>query len=109
LSYNTLTIPLRNDLPYYIFSITLSGVTYRLQLIFNGRMNRWIMNIFDASENQILSGIPVLILTNLTGQYRYLSVPSGIFIANDNTGQDMQPTQFSFGVTETLFYLDPGA
>jgi hypothetical protein len=104
-----LTFPLRNDLPQYSFPITLSGSNYVIQMIFNVRMNRWIMNINDVAGNQILSGIPVLIERNLTGQYATLAIPAGVFLAVDNTGQDSQPTQYSFGVDHTCYYLDPGA
>lgn len=102
-----LNLPARNDLPYYKFKITLSNVIFSLDFKYNTRMSRWIMNINDASENQILSGIPVLINRNLTAQYSTLSIPAGTIFANDDTGQDTQPTQFSFGTDHTLLYLDP--
>jgi hypothetical protein len=101
------TFPMRNDLPQYTFTDTMSGTIFQFQLLFNVRMNRWIININDASGNQILSGIPVLITRNLTGQYATLEIPEGVFIARDDTGQQTQPTQFSFGVDHTLFYVDP--
>lgn len=104
-----LTFPLRHDLPIYTFPITLNGVNFVFQLLFNVRMNRWIMNISDSSGNQILSGIPVLINRNLTGQYATLAIPKGSFFVVDDTGQFTQPTQFSFGVDHSCYYIDPGA
>ncbi len=101
------TFPLRNDLPQYSFNITLSGTIFQIQMIYNVRMDRWIMNINDSAGNQILSGLPILIQRNITGQYGTLAIPAGVFLAQDNTGQDTQPTQFSFGVDHTCYYIDP--
>lgn len=106
--FTLLLFPLRNDLPQYSFSITLTGVIFTFQMLFNVRMNRWIMNINDSAGNQILSGIPLLIDTNLTYQYATLAIPAGILFCGDNTNQDMQPTLNSFGLTNTCYYVDPG-
>lgn len=108
MSVNLLTIPLRNDLPFYSFNITLTGVTYQLEFLYNVRSNRWIMNIYDSVGNQIISGITLLIDRNLIGQYRYLNLPAGVFFVVDNTQQDEQPTLNSFGTTHTMYYVDPG-
>lgn len=67
-------------------------------------MNRWMLDINDASDNQILSGIPVLIVRNLTGQYTTFAIPPGVFFATDDTNQDTQPTLLSFGTDHTLWY-----
>lgn len=102
-----LTFPMRNDLPQYSFNITLSGTIFQAQILYNGRMDRWIMNINDSAGNQILSGIPVLIERDLTAQYATLTIPEGTFVAIDNSGQDTQATRFSFGLDHTLYYVDP--
>lgn len=100
-------IPARNDLPSYRFRITLSGVIFTLVFQYNGRMDRWIVDINDASNNQILAGIPVLINRNLNGQYTTLAIPEGIMFAVDDTGQNEQPTLYSFGIDKTFYYEDP--
>jgi hypothetical protein len=102
-----LVLPMRNDLPFYQYKIALSATQFTLVMRFNGRMNRWILDVNDQSGNPILSGIPVLIRRNLTGQYAYLAVPQGTLFALDDTGQDTQPTQFSFGLDHTVWYADP--
>lgn len=101
------TIPVGNAFPYVTFTITLSGVIYTMQFKYNTRMARWMMNLSDSAGNQLLSGIVLLIERNLTGQYFYLNIPPGPFFATDDTSQDTQPTQFSFGIDHTLFYVDP--
>lgn len=102
-----LTIPISNQLPWQKFKTTLSGTIFTLEFRYNTRDNRWIMDILDPSENPILVGIPCLINRNLTGQYSYLSVPIGTIFATDDTGQQTQPTEFSFGIDHTLWYFDP--
>lgn len=100
------TIPARNDLPNYKFRITLNDVIFTLSLHYNTRMDNWIMDISDASGNQILGGIPVLINRNLTWQYLHLEIPKGLLFTTDDTGQGTQPTTYSFGTTHTLWYDD---
>jgi hypothetical protein len=100
-------IPARNDLPFYKFRISLSSTVYSFSFRYNGRMQRWMLDINDASGNQILSGIPVLILRNLVSQYRTLAVPVGLLFATDDTGTDTQPTVYSFGLTNSFWYADP--
>lgn len=102
-----LTIPVSNQLPWYKFKITLSGVIYTLNVRYNTRSSRWIMDILDSSGNQLLMGIPVLINRDLTAQYLYLSIPPGVFIPTDNTNQGNQATLYSFGLDHTLYYVDP--
>jgi hypothetical protein len=103
-----LTVPLQNgNLPWYQFRANFSGTIFTIHVRYNVRMQRYIMDINDSSDNTVLAGIPILIERNLTGQYPSLSVPEGIFFATDDSGQGNQPTQFSFGVDHTLWYVDP--
>ena len=100
-------LPLNNTYPWYTFQITLSGVVYSLVIRYNNRSNRYMMDINDPSGNQILSGVVLLINRNLTGQYTTLSLPPGIFFVTDETSQGIQPTQYSFGISNSLWYEDP--
>lgn len=86
----------------------MSSVTYTLRFRYNTRSTRWEMDIADGSNNDILDGIVLLIESDLTYQYKtaLASLPPGIFFVLDNTNQDSQPTQFSFGNTHSLIYDD---
>lgn len=101
------TVPINNTLPFQKFKITLSGVIFSLELRYNNRMDRWVMNINDPSNNQILQGLILLINRNLTKQYPTLQIPVGVFFATDDTNQGTEPTEFSFGVDHSLWYGDP--
>jgi hypothetical protein len=99
------TVPLDEQLPWYQFPITLDSVTYNLELYLNNRASRWMLNIRDVSGNIVLAGIPLLIERPLTQPYTYLAIPSGIFVATDNTGNGAQPTAASFLLDHTLYYV----
>lgn len=101
------TVPLGNTLPWYKFTITLSGTIFTLSPRFNGRMNNWMMDILDPAGNEILASIPLLINRDLTGQYPTLPLPVGVLFVTDATKQGQNPGQYSFGTTNVCWYGDP--
>src|SRR4249920_2633608 len=98
---NFLILPARNDLPWYNIKDTLSGVLYTLRFRYNTRMQRWIMDIADPSNNNILNGIPLLILRDAVGQYVIVGLPVGTIFSTDDTNQNTQPTRYSYGTDHT--------
>lgn len=105
-----LTIPMPDGtLPWSEFRSSISGVIYTIRIRYNVRSQRYVMQIEDSSGNVILAGIPILIERSLIGQYPTLAIPPGVLFATDDSGQEQQPTQNSFGVDHTLWYLDPTA
>jgi hypothetical protein len=102
-----MNVPARNDLPWYYFKTTLSGAIYTLRFRYNSRMQRWIMDVADASNNDVIVGCPVLLLRDVFGQYVVAGLPPGLFFASDDTNAGNQPTRFSFGTDHTLWYEDP--
>jgi hypothetical protein len=104
---NFLLIPARNDFPWYRFKITLSGVVYTLRFRYNLRMDRWILDIADPSNNPILIGLPVLLERDMTGQYVMAAIPPGTLFISDDTNKGSQPGRYAFGNTHTFFYADP--
>lgn len=104
------TVPLRTDLPWYYFKITLSGVIYTLRFRYNTRSQRWIMDLADSQDNDIVCSIPILIGVNLLENFAsFTGIPNGLFFVLDQTGKNTQPTRLSFGTTHTLYYLDETA
>lgn len=101
------TIPSGNTLPNYQFRITLSGQIYTLYFHYNTRMQRWILDVSDSTGNQILTGIVLLVLRDLVGQYITLALPVGLMFCTDDTQKNQQPTLFSFGTDKTFWYGDP--
>lgn len=102
------SLPLGNDIPWYFFSIGLSGKQYTLRFRYNTRMSRWIMDVADSLNNTMLSSIPLLINRILAGQFHYITgFPVGTFFTLDSTNLGTQPTRFSYGVDHVGYYLDP--
>jgi hypothetical protein len=102
-------IPINISFPWQTSRLALSGVTYTIRFRYNNRSTRWEMDIADGSNNDILDGIVLLINEDLTYQYKtaLANLPAGTFFVLDNTNQNTQPTQFSFGTTHSLIYADP--
>lgn len=100
-------IPVSNDLPWYSFKITLSGTLFTLRFRYNTRMSRWIMDIADSQNNDLLNGLPMLINRNLNGRFVDAGLPRGFLFCTDDTNQGTQPTRYSFGKDHSLFYFDP--
>lgn len=91
-----------------IFSIPLSGVTYRLsfQWVESIVSSGWVMNIADAQGAPIVNGIPLVTGINLLGQYDYLGFVGGMAVQTDHD-QNAVPTFLNLGETSHLLYVTP--
>lgn len=89
-----------------VFSIPLSGVVYRLsfQWIESDISSGWVMNIADAQESPIVSGIPLVTGINLLDQYGYLGFVGGMAVQTDHN-PDLVPTFTNLGETSHLYYV----
>lgn len=102
---NLLIFPAGNTFPWYQFRVTLTQVVYTITMRYNPRMQRWIMDIGDASNNPIQVGLPILIERNVAGQYVTVGLPPGTIFATCDTAAPLtQPSRLSFGTTHTLYY-----
>lgn len=102
-----LVVPTQVDLPRYQFRVVLSGTVFTLRLKYNTRMERWMLDIADASGVDLVVGLPVLVSRNISGNYVITGLPSGFFFASDDTGAGENPTLDSFQSDKTFFYGDP--
>lgn len=101
-------VPLRNDLPAYFFKVSLTNVVYTIRARYNTRMQRWIIDIADSANNDIINGLAILLRTSLESQYVIPGLPAGALICEDNRNNiQEQPTRNSFGTTHSLLYVDP--
>ena len=100
----TIELPVRSDFPSYTFQIDLEEVSFIFKFRFNERMQRWIMDINDADENPILSGVPVLTAIPLTDEYVVDGLPPGRFIAINQTGTNANPLRDDLGNDVKLLY-----
>lgn len=101
-------VPMRNDVPAYRFKIDFSGVIFTFRARFNTRMQRWVYDLADPSNNDILVGQKVLIRTAPVSQFVIPGLPAGVLIPEDNRNNVQgEPTRNSFGTTHSMLYVDP--
>lgn len=100
-------MPMRNDFPSYTFKSDLTDVIYTINVRFNTRMQRWIIDVLDASGNPIVVGLPVLLEVDLYGRFVRETLPAGKLIPIADTLDQPQPTRNSFGNTHSLLYVQP--
>lgn len=79
----------------FVFDIELANELFRLEFSWNAREKSWYMNIQDQNENNILTGIKMVIKYKLLEQYRaYADLPDGDFIL-----WDLEQNPITGGVT----------
>lgn len=97
-------IPVRSDLKAYEFQIELDGLIYTLGFRYNERMGRWLMDISDVVEEEILNGIVLLTNVPLTDDYLKDGLPPGRFICDDRTGKNRDAGEDDLGNDIRLLY-----
>lgn len=98
-------IPLDQDVPWYMFSLSLDLVTYNLEVMHNSRSGIWVLNIYNVAQAPLLMGIPLLIRRDLTRSYHTLNIPKGALVVLDDRGDGTQPGLGSFLLDHTLYYV----
>jgi hypothetical protein len=101
-----LEIPVSNDTSFYKFQIALEDAVYILEFRFNTRMDRWLMNILNESEEPILMGIPMLTGIPLINGFVVDGKPPGTFFCYDESGQSRNPDRETFGRDVKLVYIE---
>lgn len=101
-----LSIPTETTISNYDFFITLDGVEFSLTFIFNERDESWIMNISDANENPLRSGLKVVNEFPLLRLWQEQASPGGDMIAVNEGDSVQPPTLNQLGSDVILTYLD---
>lgn len=97
-------LPLRNDVPAFSFQTDLDGTTYNFKFRYNTRMDRWIFDILTAENETILTGIPVLLGTLLTGRFRDERLPAGDFFAINLQDENAEGGRDDLGTNVLILY-----
>lgn len=100
-----LIIPVRNDIPNYSERVELDGAIYNLELRYNARLARWILDINDQDKNPIVVGLVCLTGIPLTTQIVKNKLPRGDFILLDIQERDENAEREDLGETVGLFYM----
>lgn len=101
-------LPLAQDVPWFDFVITLSNVRYGMEARYNTRSERWHLDINDALQNPLVTGVPMLTGRSLCGQYTGSGLPPGDLVVIDTTNKGQPATLRSFLSTHVLLYIEPG-
>lgn len=76
-------LPIDGEDKNYEFKCDFDGVIYTLNVRYNSRMDRWILDIKTVDDEYILMGIPLLIGTDFIARFKDSRLPHGqLFIVN---------------------------
>lgn len=99
-------IATRADFPSYSQRVELDGVIYNLIIRYNERMARWILDIQDQEENDILIGLVMVSGVPLLQQYVKSDLPPGDFMLLHRDATDINAEREDLGDSVNLFYFD---
>jgi hypothetical protein len=99
-------LPLRTDLPHYLFSVELEGRTYTVELRWNERAAGWFLSLLTADEVPIVQGRRVVVGFPLLARTRDFRLPPGELEAIDTTGSGRDPGLTELGARVQLMYTD---
>lgn len=100
-----LTIPLQNDIGNFNERLTLDGVDYVLDFLYNSRLDRWFMSIKDADEVVLVDRIKVNKDLNWLLQFQYKAIPQGDMLAF-NFEDAEEPNLNNFGGSVNILYQE---
>lgn len=103
-----ITVQFRESDTHTSQTLTLDGVTFRLDAYTNRDSGTWFADFFDANGVALVRGIALVCGVNLLYQYQYKpGVPPGNLFVQDQSGLGVDPGLGSFFSGDAaLYYLD---
>lgn len=86
------------------FGIALAGTNYNLTVKWNTASLNWVMDIADANNNPILSGVPIITGADLLAQYAYMNF-GGQLRAQTDGDLTAVPTYTNLGSAGHLYFV----
>jgi hypothetical protein len=99
-----ITLPTRTDLPRYNFRIVLDEKTFDMHFEWNDRAGAWFLDVYDAANELLVSGVRIVVGFPFLEKYLHLGVPNGLMQAIDTSGQDLEPGFADLGERVLLVY-----
>lgn len=101
-----LSLPLRQDVPAFSYTVDLDGKAYQLSFMWNGRESLWHLGIATAAGAVVLLGLPLAVDFPLLFSMRSnKALPPGEFIVVDLEGSGGSPGRDNLGTRfEVLYY-----
>lgn len=85
-------------------SIVLANVTYNLTVKWNSKSECWVVDLADANDVPIVSGIPLVTGADLFEQYGYLALGGGLIVQTDHD-QDLVPAYAALGSSGHVYFI----
>ncbi|MFA9439398.1 hypothetical protein ACDA63_07155 [Uliginosibacterium sp. sgz301328] len=87
------------------FTITLSGVDYIVTVRYrDAQYGGWVVDIADAQQNPMVSGIPLVTGIDLLAQYKYMGF-GGRLWAQTTDDPDAVPTFANLGTGSRVYWV----
>jgi hypothetical protein len=90
-----ITIPWQNSASFKE-EVTLEGTPYIFRFDFNSTGNFWIMGISDRDEVDLLTGVKLVLGTEILTQHPDRGLPAGMLFVIDETGNTTPIEQDDF-------------
>jgi hypothetical protein len=103
-------IPLPTDNPSFSQRVSLSGTDYVLRFDYNGRENRWYLDVFDTADSPIVRGVKLIPEWPLLRRVADSRKPPGHLVCTNYSGNKsgLTPPGFSdLGRSFGLVYVIP--
>ena len=90
--------------------ITLDGIVIRIDTYTNTWDGLWYLDIFDADDAPLILGILLAVGLDLLYPYRYMPVPPGVLMVQDQNGSPaVDPVLDAFSEERhAIFYIGSG-
>lgn len=96
-------IPVTKD-PHQLIPVILDGVSYQIQLLWNGRSNSWSMAIYNAATELLVGSIRAVANFPLLKYFTDLELPQGDLRFWDQSGAGIDPGRDDLGTRVLLVY-----
>jgi hypothetical protein len=100
-----IVIPLPTSVPSFTERVNLGGTTYTLSCYWNQRLSTWFLDLDDAEGNPIIVGRALVIDFPIFGRFRVAGLPPGQLIAQDTSGQNLDPGLNDLGARVQLLFF----
>lgn len=101
-----LEIPLPSAEASFRLRTTLEGREYVLGIHWNGRMERWILDLYDANDTPIVTGQPLHIDSDILMQFTKDELPPGMLMLYDTSGKHEEAGRDDLGSRAKLLYRE---
>lgn len=99
-------IPVKQNASRFFFQIELEDSTYKLEFDWNDRASKWFVNIRQPDDTMLLSGIALVLGSDLLAPFHHLAVPPGGLFVYDTTEKDLDAGLDDLGDRVQLVYVE---